>query len=399
MPNAAIASFYQRVAPKIKWRQKSWERDLLRKGFKKELQGYLASRMVYTAQLFINEDNQNSVFLEIYSTSPKQRVYVDSLSGDPNIDQVDINRLLKASQMKISVNVPIATGNDAPEVPVQHIAHKPVYAYERLTRIHSKASPASILELFIWKRKMGYVTLFMMSNLETGAQGEPKPLANQNNKIVYPFAEAREVLHRYAERSKKTRDFVDSSSSVYIPEGATTSNWNFVLNTWKTGERPEQPTVQPIVAEPELDTQTDIEQEVQEQPLQRPNRPDLRHLMAQNEDFEGYFTETVPENAADLMGSGSVDASQISGMFGKTNDAIQLVNQYAPGMLTNISFIFNFAKAGAYGVYVPALDRAIKTKALKKKLEGNGYRVEDEDGVMVAYPKDEEKTPEVIQTF
>jgi hypothetical protein len=53
-------------------------------------------------------------------------------------------------------------------------------------------------------------------------------------------------------------------------------------------------------------------------------------------------------------------------MFSRANDAIQLVNRYNSSLLSNVSFIFNFAKSGAYGVYLSALDRAIKTKVLQK---------------------------------
>ncbi|GAG86816.1 unnamed protein product, partial [marine sediment metagenome] len=43
--------------------------------------------------------------------------------------------------------------------------------------------------------------------------------------------------------------------------------------------------------------------------------------------------------------------------------------------------------------------RAIKTKALKKKLEERGYRIDiNEQGVLSAYPTQDEKTPEQIQS-
>ena len=121
-------------------------------------------------------------------------------------------------------------------------------------------------------------------------------------------------------------------------------------------------------------------------------------LKKRAQDFQGYYGGDVPEYAADLLGTGSVDASQIKTMFSRVDDAIRLVNQFDSSLLGSISFIFNFSKGGAYGVYLPALDRAIKTKALTKKMESMGYRIEaDEKGLLTAYPTREQKTPEQIQ--
>jgi len=119
---------------------------------------------------------------------------------------------------------------------------------------------------------------------------------------------------------------------------------------------------------------------------------------AQAQDFQGYYGGEVPEYAVDLLGTGSVDASQIKTMFSRVDDVIRLVNQFDSSLLGGISFIFNFSKGGAYGVYLPALDRAIKAKALTKKMESMGYRIEvDEKGLLTAYPTREQKTPEQIQ--
>ena len=100
-------------------------------------------------------------------------------------------------------------------------------------------------------------------------------------------------------------------------------------------------------------------------------RLDLNKLFGQN-NFGGYFNEEVPDYAGSLIGTPSVDASQISSMFSGTNEAINLVNSYTSDALSNVAYIFNFSKGGAYGVYIPALDRAIKTKALKQQLEQKG---------------------------
>jgi len=116
------------------------------------------------------------------------------------------------------------------------------------------------------------------------------------------------------------------------------------------------------------------------------------------QDFGGFYQGSVPEYGSQFLGTSSVDASQISGMFNKVDDAIQLVNQFNSSLLQNVSFIFNFSKGGAYGVYLPGLDKAIKTEALKKRLEGMGYQIEiDDKGLLTARPTSEEKPQEQIQ--
>lgn len=117
---------------------------------------------------------------------------------------------------------------------------------------------------------------------------------------------------------------------------------------------------------------------------------------AQN--FSGYYSGEVPDYAANLIGTSNVDATQVKGVFPKADEAIKLVNQFDSSLLLNISFIFNFSNAGAYGVYLSELDNAIKTKALQKRLESMGYKVEEENGMPVAIPTKEEKTQEQIKS-
>jgi len=117
---------------------------------------------------------------------------------------------------------------------------------------------------------------------------------------------------------------------------------------------------------------------------------------AQN--FGGYYSGNVPDYAANLIGTQSVDASQITSAFGRSNEALKMVSSFAPDALTNVAFIFNFSKSGAFGVYVPELDRAIKTKALKQQLEGKGYKIVQEGEMMTAHPTKEDKSPEQIES-
>lgn len=112
----------------------------------------------------------------------------------------------------------------------------------------------------------------------------------------------------------------------------------------------------------------------------------IKKIIKEAQGFGGYYTGNIPEYGAQFLGTSAVDASQINSLFGKSSEAINLVNQFDSSLLLNISFIFNFAKSGAYGVYLSELDRAIKTKALQKKLEQMGYVVKPSDqGILKAY--------------
>ncbi|MFW5879494.1 MAG: hypothetical protein ACOCUV_01585 [bacterium] len=121
-------------------------------------------------------------------------------------------------------------------------------------------------------------------------------------------------------------------------------------------------------------------------------------IKKKSQDFQGYFTGEVPDYAINILGTPMVDASQIKSMFSKVDDAINLVNRFDSSLLKDVSFIFNFSKSGAYGVYLPSLDWAIKNKALQKKMEQMGYEVNiDEQGLITARHTIDQKTPEQIQ--
>ena len=114
-------------------------------------------------------------------------------------------------------------------------------------------------------------------------------------------------------------------------------------------------------------------------------------------DFNQYYSGEIPEYAPNLIGTPNVDVSKIASFFSKVSESVKLVNQFDPSLLTNISVIFNSSDSGSYGVYVPSLDRAIKTKALGKLLEQKGYKIDEQDGMLVANPVKEEKSKEEIQ--
>ena len=114
-------------------------------------------------------------------------------------------------------------------------------------------------------------------------------------------------------------------------------------------------------------------------------------------EFGGYFSGELPEYQGSLIGSSNVDISNISSLFSGAQESVQVVNNFDSSLLQNIVYIFNFSKSGVYGVYVPALDRAVKTQELGKRLTAMGYKIIEEDGRLNAYPTKEEKDPQEIK--
>lgn len=199
--------------------------------------------------------------------------------------------------------------------------------------------------------------------------------------------EAQTMLQQLSDHAKKS-GYVSSDSPDYIPRGSTPENWDFYANK-AFGEDPAIENEQVKDVKEEMPKQKDV---------------DIAELLGSNnkmkknaEDFEGFFSGQVPDYAVSLLGTSSVEASQVKASFGRANEAIDLVNRFDSSLLSNITFIFNFAKGGAYGVYVSALDRAIKTKALRKQLEQKGYVIEETPNGLTAFPKEGEKTSEEIQ--
>ena len=115
------------------------------------------------------------------------------------------------------------------------------------------------------------------------------------------------------------------------------------------------------------------------------------------QDYGGYYSGDAPEYQGSMIGSPSVDLSQLSSLFGDAQRSVDLVNLFDAGLLKNIVYMFNFSKSGVYGVYVPSLDRDVKTRELSKRLEGMGYRIEEVNGMLTAHPTQGEKDPATIQ--
>ncbi len=272
---------------------------------------------------------------------------------------------------------------------IKHMFGKNVVDGIRLTRNKSlDYGDAKSIEIYVenipssFQTEKIFKTAFKITNLEKQMCGE------ETVKFTGTLEQALDQYDEVVERARKN-NYVDETSTLesYIPEGANSSNYDFVLRKFKedmVNQDASQDSVNII------NNTEDILDDV--------FGSSSNIVVKTAQDFGGYYAGNIPDYAVSNLGTSSVDASQVSSMFGKTNDAIKLVNQFNSSLLKNVSFIFNFSKSGAYGVYLSELDRAIKTKALQKKLEANGYRVEPNDkGMLMAYPTREDKTSEEIQ--
>jgi len=264
-------------------------------------------------------------------------------------------------------------------------------AHVRLTRRKIPEiglADARILDVHVEPKPniIGHEIFYQITHVETGTRDTPKLIRNkEDDGTQLSASRAMEVLNLFIENAKKKR-YVDDKSIEYIPPEATPENWDFDKNYWKNWQGTEQ-------GKDVSETPSAIDENLAEL-----LGNDNTRMTKVSQNFEGYFTGTVPEYATQFLGTTSVEASQIESMFGKAHEAVNMVNRFNSSLLMNISFIFNFAKSGAYGVYLSALDRAIKTKALAKKLEQQGYEIKTTGEGLTAFPKkDMDKTPEQIQ--
>jgi len=110
------------------------------------------------------------------------------------------------------------------------------------------------------------------------------------------------------------------------------------------------------------------------------------------------FTGSIPQGAEQYIGTSSVDASQITSAFGRSQEAINWVNRYGSDLLKNIAFIYNYTNDNAYGVYMSDVDRKVKTPKLQKELEQLGYVIKTTEQGLTALPKEgTQKTAEDIK--
>jgi len=266
---------------------------------------------------------------------------------------------------------------------------KKTWYKKRLTKRKTSDSPP--LELFVLLRMKNNKeflfspTVFMRKiNSEiSGRETLASDLLGEEDKGV-SFKLALTKIKKLEEHLKENMGFLEDSSPLSIPKEANMYNYDFDLNMFKKD-------INQNFLEEDMDFSIDEVEDDDFNIDDYVNSSSRKLVKAQAENFEGYFTGDIPDYAANLVGSSSVDASQVESAFGRASEAINLVNQFDSSFLRNIAYIFNFAQGGAYGVYIPKLDEAIKTKALKNELESKGYRVEDEGGSFVAYHDDKEQ--------
>ena len=325
-----------------------------------------------------------------------------TLSQD--MDQDGKDRFVKEGGLKkiLSDDIGISAEVRLPHeiTPLKVMDGKNVDFGKRLTRVHlSDAKPATEVQLYTFfdSRRKKYLTRYKYKNIETGKTLSDKTLAQSET-----LSDANQKTAEYIRTALESR-YVEEGEPEYIPEGATIYNWDFSNNVPKKHEITDVPggpiTIEPPEGFQKVEGEEDGEDdEFDIMEFASTDYWGKMRRISQSPNFEGYFTGNVPDYAVSALGTSMVDASQISGMFDKTNEALNLVNQFDSSLLSGVSFIFNFSKSGAYGVYLSALDEAIKTKALQKELEKLGYKVEpDESGRLLAYPTREEKTTDDIQ--
>ena len=305
---------------------------------------------------------------------------------DPRVINSSLGSFVK-SEFNLDILLPHEESVPETQGNLKQVDGKKVLDGIRLTRNKSiDYGDAKSIHVYIYPVETAFsnkefVTAYKITNLEK------QTTEGERVKFTGELREAVKQMNDLISRAKSNK-YVDKNSKmdIYIPEDANPNNYDFVLRKYKDMENDESN----IVEDSNEDT---IHQ----------NIPDIfggkNNAMKLAQDYSGYYSGDIPDYAVQNLGTGSVDASQVSSMFGKTDDAIRLVNQFDSSLLSTVSFIFNFSKGGAYGVYLSELDRAIKTKALENKLEGLGYRVEPDDkGMLLAYPTKEDRTPEQIQS-
>ena len=278
---------------------------------------------------------------------------------------------------------------------------KDTYYVKRFTKVKDEKWPP--LEIFLLlraknieeKRFAPTVYINQLDKSEKGTESLASAfLGKEQNEEGYSFSKSLKVIDDI-EKGLKDLGFEDSSSYNYIPEGADQFNFDFYLNKFKKDIEKDESLLDDIGFDFDvIDDDDDFDIDA----LLKDSVSKIRNVVSQNnnfENFEGYFSGEIPDYAANLVGTSSVDASQIESSFGKASEAVRMVNEFDSSFLKNIAYIFDFAQGSAYGVYIPKLDEAIKTKSLKQKLESQGYSIKDEGGMLVAYH--DQKSQEEIQ--
>ena len=282
------------------------------------------------------------------------------------------------------------------------------YDHVRLTKRRDYDGPAMALEYYIadavekpiLKNEAQY-TLYQSHYTFEVPPGYENPFRNMKAVIVindkeYSYITATHMMEDFIERAKANKSYVTEENIDYIPQGANIQTWDFDLNM-PLGKgpikKPQMTQTEPDGTETKDDDKSLGDFDIFANTLNRQRG----WYQKFSQDFSHYFQGEVPEYIGHLVGSPSVDVSSLASFFPNIGYVISLVNQFDGALLRNISFIFNSADSGSFGVYVPALDRQVKEKALKAMLEQRGYKVIDIEGVPTAFPSDERKKPTDVE--
>lgn len=178
-----------------------------------------------------------------------------------------------------------------------------------------------------------------------------------------------------------------------IPEWATNENWDFTLGI-------------PLEDSKRIHKSFDqVADSYSEQFDFDPNTGDDFSQLFEESSISGViktsqvngFTGSLPDPMTldRYVGTPSVEASQLKGIFSGVDEAISLVNQFDSRLLNDVAFIYNYTGGDAYGIYMSALDAEIKDSKLKSLLRMDGYQVQDmpNGGFYATHPQ---KTKEQI---
>ena len=151
-----------------------------------------------------------------------------------------------------------------------------VNAKVRLTRTRrSKRNiDATSLDIFIKpKRTSGHQVYYQVTHLETSVIDEPHLIkeASESGKELTP-QEAQNIMDKYIEYAKSNH-YVDKTSLEYIPEGANSQNFDFILNEWKEAS----PETNMILVQDPLKPQAPI--------APRPAEENLEELLGKNKNL------------------------------------------------------------------------------------------------------------------
>ena len=280
---------------------------------------------------------------------------------------------------------------------------KDTFYKKRFTKIKDKKWVPLELILLLRRKKSNFSPTVLINPLDSTVT--PKEtlasslMGNEEPEEGFDYRNSLEVIKNIEQHLTQELGFVDKSDYNYIPEGANKYNYDFYLNKFKKDIDSEEGLSDNFDID-DIDVSNEEDFEISDSDmgfddLFKGSSFNPKIKKAQNNNFEGYYSGEIPDYAANMIGTSNVDASQIESSFGKSREAIAMVNEFDSSFLKNIAYIFNFAQGSAYGVYIPQLDEAIKTKALHKELENRGYTIKEENGMLVAYH--DKKAPEEIQ--